>query len=96
MRSIDDAEREHDAGDLSEADYDVLVARDRSRLAEVEAELAALGPELGPIDRPHRRHRPIDAAPPHPTSRRTEPGAVTGRGAASGSSSPACSSWPVP
>jgi hypothetical protein len=46
LRSIDDAAREHDAGDLSDADYDVLAARDRSRLADVEAELAALGPEV--------------------------------------------------
>jgi tetratricopeptide (TPR) repeat protein len=48
LRSIEDAAREHDAGDLSHSDYDVLVARDRSRLAEVEAELAALAPEEPP------------------------------------------------
>jgi tetratricopeptide (TPR) repeat protein len=46
-RSLDDAEREHDAGDLSDGDYQVLVARDRRRLAAVEAELAALGPAAG-------------------------------------------------
>ncbi len=45
QRSLDDAEREHDAGDLSDEDHAVLVARDAARLAEVEAELAALGPE---------------------------------------------------
>jgi tetratricopeptide (TPR) repeat protein len=44
QRSLDDASREHAAGDLSDADLRVLVARDRHRLAEVEAELAALGP----------------------------------------------------
>jgi hypothetical protein len=44
-RSLDDARREHDAGDLSDEDYDVLVARDSARLAEVEAELDTLGPE---------------------------------------------------
>jgi len=44
LRSIDDAEREHAAGDLSEADYDVLMVRDQQRLAEVEGELSALGP----------------------------------------------------
>jgi hypothetical protein len=44
-RSLDDARREHEAGDLSDEDYDVLVARDAARLTEVEAELAALGPE---------------------------------------------------
>jgi tetratricopeptide (TPR) repeat protein len=55
LRSIDDAARERDAGDLSDSDYDVLVVRDRSRLAEVEAELAALGPEA-----------PADAVPDSP------------------------------
>jgi tetratricopeptide (TPR) repeat protein len=44
-RSLDDARREHEAGDLSDEDYDVLVTRDSSRLAEVEAQLAVLGPE---------------------------------------------------
>jgi hypothetical protein len=55
LRSIDDAQRERDAGDLSDADYDVLVARDRARLAEVETKLAALGPE-----------RKADVKPPAP------------------------------
>jgi hypothetical protein len=59
LRSIDDAERERGAGDLSDADYEVLVARDRARLAEVEAELAALGPDLGPT-------APADADPDAP------------------------------
>ena len=44
-RSLDDAEREHDAGDLSDEDHALLVARDTARLAEVEADLAALGPQ---------------------------------------------------
>jgi hypothetical protein len=44
-RSLDDARREHEAGDLSDEDYEVLVTRDAARLAEVEAELAVLGPE---------------------------------------------------
>ena len=44
-RSLDDAEREHDAGDLSDEDHALLVARDTTRLAEVEADLAALEPE---------------------------------------------------
>jgi tetratricopeptide (TPR) repeat protein len=63
LRSIDDAARERDAGDLSDSDYDVLVLRDRSRLAEVEAELAALGPETpadaepdSPDETPRRRY----------------------------------------
>jgi tetratricopeptide (TPR) repeat protein len=46
LRSIDDAEREYDAGDLAQEDYEVLVARDRNRLAEVEEALAALGPVI--------------------------------------------------
>jgi hypothetical protein len=45
-RSLDDAAHEHEAGDLSDEDYSVLAARDSARLAEVEAELALLGPEL--------------------------------------------------
>jgi hypothetical protein len=45
LRSIDDAERELAAGDLTQADFDVLVLRDQQRLAEVEVALAALGPE---------------------------------------------------
>jgi tetratricopeptide (TPR) repeat protein len=44
-RSLQDAEREHAAGDLSDDDHAVLVARDTARLAEVEAELADMEPE---------------------------------------------------
>ncbi len=40
-RSLDDAAREHEAGDLSDEDHALLVARDSARLAEVEAELTA-------------------------------------------------------
>ena len=56
-RSLQDAAREHEAGDLSDEDHAVLVARDRARLAEVEAELAALGPE-----RPEPEEAPADVA----------------------------------
>jgi tetratricopeptide (TPR) repeat protein len=59
LRSLDDAEREHDAGDLSDEDHSVLLARDQVRLAEVEAALAALGTESlpasalnGPVEEP--------------------------------------------
>ena len=41
-RSLADADREREAGDLSVEDHALLVARDRARLAEVEEELAAL------------------------------------------------------
>ncbi len=40
QRSLADADRELQAGDLSTEDHAVLVARDRARLAEVEEELA--------------------------------------------------------
>jgi tetratricopeptide (TPR) repeat protein len=42
QRSLADADREREAGDLSSEDHALLVARDRSRLAEVEGELTAL------------------------------------------------------
>jgi tetratricopeptide (TPR) repeat protein len=59
LRSIADAHSEHDAGDLSDADFSLLVARDRRRLADVEL---ALG-ELAPLPPPP----PADAAPGGPT-----------------------------
>ncbi|HVX23508.1 MAG TPA: collagen-like protein [Acidimicrobiales bacterium] len=43
LRSLDDADREHQAGDLSDDDYHVLCRRDRQQLAEVDQALAALG-----------------------------------------------------
>ena len=42
QRSLADADRERDAGDLSVEDHALLAARDRARLLEVEAELATL------------------------------------------------------
>jgi tetratricopeptide (TPR) repeat protein len=42
QRSLADADRERDAGDLSDEDYAVLRARDSARLVEVERELSAL------------------------------------------------------
>lgn len=47
-RSLDDAAREHEAGDLEEVDYELLRRRDLDALVQVEAALAALdrpGPE---------------------------------------------------
>ena len=41
-RSLADADREHEAGDLSDEDHAVLVGRDGARLLEVVDELAAL------------------------------------------------------
>lgn len=40
-RSLEDAAREHDAGDLSDEDYVLLRRRDEGRLAEVQAQLEA-------------------------------------------------------
>jgi tetratricopeptide (TPR) repeat protein len=42
QRSLSDADREREAGDLSSEDHALLVARDMARLADVEDELAAL------------------------------------------------------
>ena len=42
QRSLADADREREAGDLSTEDHALLVARDTARLAEVDDELAAL------------------------------------------------------
>jgi hypothetical protein len=62
-RSLDDADQEHEAGDLADDDYELLRRRDEARLAEVEARLAALdeaapdavaGPPAPPA-RPARR-----------------------------------------
>ena len=47
-RSLEDADREHEAGDLSDEDHALLTARDSARLVEVEAALARLGPEALP------------------------------------------------
>jgi cytochrome c-type biogenesis protein CcmH len=41
-RSLADAEAEHDAGDLSDADYQALLRRDQGRLESIEARIVAL------------------------------------------------------
>ncbi len=71
LRSLHDAECEHEAGDLSDDDHAVLVARDSTRLAEVEAELAALSPEPAEAD-PSERPDPAPGPerPPLPLWRR--------------------------
>ncbi len=51
-RSLDDADLEHEAGDLGDADYALLRRRDEARLAEVEAQLEAL--DAGPAPTPAR------------------------------------------
>ncbi len=44
-RSLEDAEREHGVGDLTDEDYALLRARDERRLAEVVAALEGTSPE---------------------------------------------------
>ena len=68
LRSLDDAESEHDAGDLSDADYEVLVTRDRQRLVEVVRALSAIGPAA-----PDEARAPSPPeTPPPPGTRRNE------------------------
>lgn len=64
QRSLADADRERDAGDLSAEDHALLVARDSTRLAEVEAELAALDAAASTGSRtagtpPSRKEQPV-------------------------------------
>src|SRR5580692_8281782 len=54
QRSLADADREREAGDLSVEDHALLVGRDRNRLAEVEAELAALTATMATSKAPRR------------------------------------------
>jgi tetratricopeptide (TPR) repeat protein len=72
-RSLEDAAREHEAGDLSDEDHALLVARDTTRLAEVEAELDALGEpgqteadETSETDGAARRHLAAAGEPSRP------------------------------
>ena len=51
-RSLDDAALEHLAGDLTDADYALLRARDERRLAEVDAALEAPAPDVPAPDVP--------------------------------------------
>ena len=50
-RSLADARREHDAGDLSDEDYQLLRQRDQRRLDEVEHTLAEGSPDPAPAPR---------------------------------------------
>ncbi len=68
-RSLQDAAREHAAGDLSDEDHALLVARDTARLAEVEAELAEADAELASTGEPvtadgERATAGMEASPP--------------------------------
>jgi hypothetical protein len=48
QRSVADADREREAGDLSTEDHALLVARDNARLAEVEDDRSRLNPSAHP------------------------------------------------
>jgi hypothetical protein len=66
--SLADAEREHEAGDLSDEDYRVLRRRDQDRLDEVRRELARAETSGGADDPTPRRN---GASPrPHTKTRR--------------------------
>ncbi len=60
-RSLDDADREHEAGDLDDADYEVLRRRDLAALADVERALDGLQPADGSRS-PHVRRSSDGAA----------------------------------
>ena len=70
QRSLDDADRERAAGDLSSTDHALLVGRDRARLAEVENELAALDAALDAAAVPSMARR---AEPAEPTQSERAP-----------------------
>jgi tetratricopeptide (TPR) repeat protein len=65
LRSIADAHSEHHAGDLSDEDFSLLVARDRRRLAEVELALGELAP---PPPSPSLTPPPPPSPPPAGTA----------------------------
>jgi tetratricopeptide (TPR) repeat protein len=67
-RSLADADREHDAGDLSDDDYVVLRRRDERLLAGVEASLTALGDD--------RSSPSLSPASESPMARSPRPGLV--------------------
>ncbi len=63
-RSIDDARAEHEAGDLTDRDFSLLMARDEHKLTEVESDLARLGPLVEPSDAPDTTPDPASAPAP--------------------------------
>lgn len=60
-KSLDDARVERDAGDLSEGDYQLIVERDRARLAVIDSEIEQVHAEAtranGPSFEPTRRRK---------------------------------------
>jgi tetratricopeptide (TPR) repeat protein len=70
VRSIEDARAEHQAGDLTDEDFSLLLARDQRKLAEVEAELELLGPLVPEADTAPPLSSPPTPQSPAGTSRR--------------------------
>jgi tetratricopeptide (TPR) repeat protein len=60
QRSLEDAAREHGAGDLTDEDYELLRSRDERRLAEVDAALASRPVEVAVARTRDRRPRRRD------------------------------------
>ena len=105
VRSLEDADLEHAAGDLSDDDYAVLSRRDRARLADVEESLALLGPEVtggGDGNRaipPLEVENPAEAESAAAQRRPTSPRRAGGFGADAVGGSPGSAwqpSWPGP
>jgi hypothetical protein len=63
QRSLDDADREHQAGDLSDGDHAALITRDRGRLRDVEAALERLGPAPASADGGAAESAPMVGSP---------------------------------
>lgn len=91
LRSLADADAEHEAGDLSDDDHAALQRRDSERLAQVEEALAGGGPAtaMGPgpsrVSRPERdptTSRPEGRARGTGTRRRARHALVAGGGIA--------------
>lgn len=75
LRSIADAQREHDAGDLSDEDYTLLTERDERRLHLVDARIdelreTASAPSRGGAGGPGRPTQPEQEAAAQPRTRR--------------------------
>lgn len=88
-RSLDDADREHEVGDLDDADYELLRRRDLAALTEVEARLDAL--ERADAEQGAPGDGPGDDTAGDDTS-----GSSAGDGAPGGDASGASGHEPVP
>ena len=92
VRSLDDAELEHSAGDLSPGDFELLRRRGRARLDEVEASRAARDAALdaGPAPGPPGAGRTVaaDGGPGVDPSARADGAGEVGGAPAAGATTP--------